>query len=185
MVKNLTTQIKAAHRYEVVNSAPAELAGRKFHFIGVGGIGNSGLAKLLIANEAKVSGSDQQSSAVTDQLRQMGAEVVIGHGAENIPDDVDTVVISAAIKESNPELECARKRGVKVLKYAEMLGELMNRYEAVAVAGTHGKSTTTAWLTFVLNQAGLDPNYIVGAEVPQLNDSSGTRFRQVFYCRGV
>lgn len=169
-----TTQIKAAHRYEVVEQAPIVLADKHFHFIGAGGIGNSGLAKLLLANGAIVSGSDQQASYVVDQLGELGAKVYVGHEAGNIDSSVETVVISAAVGEDNPELIEARGRGLQIYKYAEMLGELMSRYDGIAVAGTHGKSTTTAWLTFVLREAGLDPNYIVGADVAQLGDSSGT-----------
>ena len=166
---------KAAHRYEVVDSnSGLSLGGKKFHFIGAGGIGMSGLAQLLMKNNAIVTGSDQTASGITDRLCQMGADVKTGHRPGNLRRGTNAVVISAAIKEDNPELKLARKRKYKVYKYAQMLGELMNRYEGIAVAGTHGKSTTSGWLTYLLKQAGIDVNFIVGAEVSQMGSSSGT-----------
>jgi UDP-N-acetylmuramate--alanine ligase len=150
------------------------LAGKRFHFIGAGGIGMSGLAKVLLASKASVSGSDQMGSEVTDKLRKLGADIKVGHSADNIGEKLDAVVISAAVKEDNPELQKARAAGLKIYKYAEMLGELMNRYDGIAVAGTHGKSTTSGWLAFVLSRAGMKPNFIVGADVTQLGSNSGT-----------
>jgi len=174
-IKIQTRRIAAAHRYEVVGPrVDTALAGKRFHFIGAGGIGMSGLAKVLLANEAIVSGSDQVGSEATEKLRKLGADIRIGHGAANIGDGIDAVVISAAVREDNPELQKARSSGLKVYKYAEMLGELMNRYDGIAVSGTHGKSTTSGWLAFVLSQAGLGPNFIVGADVTQLGSNSGT-----------
>jgi len=149
------------------------VSGKKYHFIGIGGIGTSGLAKMLINNGALVSGSDMEDSVVVDNLRRLGAVVAIGHGAENVPSDADEVVISAAITAANPELARASELGLTIRKYAEMLGRLMDGYAGVAVAGTHGKSTTSAWLSYVLGQAGAEPNYIVGADIPQLGGSSG------------
>jgi UDP-N-acetylmuramate--alanine ligase len=147
--------------------------GIRFHFIGVGGIGMSGLAKLLIKNSGVVTGSDLTASSVTEKLCQSGADIKIGHNEKNLSKETDAVVISAAIKEDNPELKLARERGCKVYKYAQMLGELMNGYEGIAVAGTHGKSTTSGWLTYCLKEAGFDPNFIIGAEITQLDSSSG------------
>ena len=151
----------------------SELSGKKYHFIGAGGIGMSGLAKLLLKNGAIVSGSDQEHTRVTDSLIAMGATIDIGHTAENLPDPVDIVVTSAAIKESNPELAAARQAGAVVFKYAEMLGEMMDTYSGIAIAGTHGKSTTSGWLSVTMERAGKSPSFIVGAEVAQLSDSSG------------
>ena len=140
--------IKAAQRYEVVDARSGlSLAGRKFHFIGAGGIGMSGLAQLLMKNNATVTGSDQTASGVTEKLRQTGADIKIGHSPDNLSRATFAVVISAAIKEDNPELKLARKRRYKIYKYAQMLGQLMDRYEGIAVAGTHGKSTTSGWLS--------------------------------------
>lgn len=149
------------------------LKGRHYHFIGSGGIGMSGLAKLLLQNGAEVTGSDQEDSAVVRHLNELGARITIGHHGENIRLPVDTVVISAAIREENPELRAARAHGCKVVKYAQMLGELMDRYAGIAVCGTHGKSTTSGWLSHLLTLAGRRPSYIVGADIPQLKSSSG------------
>jgi UDP-N-acetylmuramate--alanine ligase len=167
-------KIKAVHRYKVIDTnSKLVLAGTRFHFIGAGGVGMSGLAQLLMKHNAVVAGSDQMSSGVVDGLCRMGADIKIGHNAENLSPDTDVVVISAAIKEENPELKLARKRGCKVYKYAQMLGELMNRYDGIAVSGTHGKSTTSGWLVYLLKQAGIDTNFIIGAGINQLSSSYG------------
>ena len=168
-------EVKAAHEYKVMdaNGKPS-VAGKRFHFIGAGGIGMSGLAKLLIKHKGIVVGSDQTATGVIDKLCQMGADIKIGHSDDNLNPETDAVVISAAIKESNPELKLARKRGCRVYKYAQMLGELMNCYDGIAISGTHGKSTTSGWLIYLLKQAGLDPSFIIGADITQLGSSSGT-----------
>lgn len=134
----------------------------------------SGLAKMMLANEANISGSDMINSEVSENLRKLGADIKIGHSPDNVPDDIDAVVISAAVDENNPELQKLRQSGLKVYKYAEMLGELMSRYDGIAIGGTHGKSTTSGWLTFVLERAGLEPNFIVGADITQFGTSSAT-----------
>ena len=149
------------------------VAGKKIHLIGAGGIGMSGLAALLMKNNAVVTGSDQTLTNVTQGLSQLGADIKIGHNTENLEPETDAVVISAAIREDNPELQIARQRGCIIYKYAEMLGELMSFYEGIAVSGTHGKSTTSGWLTYLLKQAGIDVNFIIGAEISQLGCSSG------------
>jgi len=150
-----------------------ELAGKHFHFIGAGGIGMSGLAKVLLKNEAIVTGSDQHRSRVTDTLRRLGADIKIGHLTEHLNGQTDAVIYSAAIKENNPELQMAGKRGCRIYKYAQMLGRLMSSYDGIAISGTHGKSTTCGWLVWCLKQAGFEPNYIVGADITQLGGSSG------------
>ncbi|MHC4437565.1 MAG: UDP-N-acetylmuramate--L-alanine ligase [Planctomycetota bacterium] len=157
-----------------------DLVGSRFHFIGAGGIGMSGLAQLLMNNEAVVGGSDQIQSEVVDSLCRMGADIKIGHRAENLSTETDAVVISAAIKDDNPELKEARERGYKVYKYADMLGELMDRYEGIAISGTHGKSTTSGWLIHLLKQAGMDSNFIIGAKINQLDSSSGVADSKYF-----
>jgi UDP-N-acetylmuramate--alanine ligase len=149
------------------------IAGKRFHFIGAGGIGMSGLAKLLLKNQAILTGSDQDATAFTERLCDLGADIRIGHNSENLDPRTDAVVISAAIKEENPELISARKRGFKVYRYAQMLGELMTSYDGIAISGTHGKSTTSGWLTTCIRQAGIDASFIVGADVAQLGGSSG------------
>jgi UDP-N-acetylmuramate--alanine ligase len=170
-----TFDAKAAYMYEVGGiSSPADVKGMRFHFIGVGGIGMSGLAKILIKNKAFVSGSDQSDNPVISKLQKLGADIKIGHKEHNFDERTDTVVISAAIREDNPELMLAKKRGCKIYKYAQMLGTLMNCYEGIAVSGTHGKSTTSGWLVYCLKQAGLDPNFIIGAEIIQSGSSSGS-----------
>ncbi len=151
----------------------ADLAGKRFHFIGAGGVGMSGLAKLLIKNKAVVTGSDRLASAAVDRLNALGAKITLGHNACNLDPSADAVVISAAITGDNPEFMTARANGVKIYKYAEMLGIMMDYYEGIAIAGTHGKSTTTGWLVHLMTQAGRNPNYIVGADILQLHGSSG------------
>jgi len=157
-----------------------EFAGKKFHFIGAGGVGMSGLSLLLMKNGAIVTGSDQVASNAVARLLLAGADIRIGHKAANLSPDTDAVVISAAIKENNPELIAAKQHGYSIYKYAEMLGELMNRYEGIAIAGTHGKSTTSGWLIYLLKQAGISPNYITGARISQLGSSSGGSDSRLF-----
>ena len=167
-------EIKAAHGHRAVDTASKlSVAGKRFHFIGAGGIGMSGLAKLLIKHKALITGSDQTASGVTDRLHQIGADIKIGHNANNLADETEAVVVSAAVDEDNPELKLAREKGLKIYKYAQMLGALMNCYDGIAVAGTHGKSTISGWLVYCLRQAGLEPNFIIGADITQLGSSSG------------
>lgn len=154
-------------------SVKLSFKGVRCHFVGIGGIGMSGLAKILLKNGAVVSGSDMSGSGVLDSLAKMGAKISIGHSAENITDDIEFVVISAAIRISNPEYTKADKLGLKIYKYAQMLGLVMDSYKGIAICGAHGKSTTSGWLSFLLSKAELSPNWIVGAEVSQLADSSG------------
>lgn len=156
------------------------VSGKKYHFIGIGGIGTSGLARILIKNGAAVTGSDMSDSPVIAQLRSLGATVTLGHSADNIPDDAQQVVISAAVTAGNPELAGASERGLPIYKYAEMLGKLFDSYTGIAVAGTHGKSTTSGWLSYVLEKCGQKPNYIVGADIPQLQGSSGVGNGKLF-----
>ena len=134
----------------------------------------SGAASVLMKLGALVSGSDQAESPILQELSADGATVCIGHDHLNVPHDVDLVVTSAAIPADNPELLAARARGTRMLKYATLLGEIMHCTTGVAVAGTHGKSTTTAFTAFVAREAGLDPSFIIGAGVPQLD---GGRFK--------
>lgn len=146
--------------------------GRRVHFIGIGGSGMRGLAALLLREGAIVSGSDRSPSSATDYLAGLGATVSAGHAAEHVPAEVDRVVATAAIGADNPELAAARRRGLPVTYYAGLLGEVMALRQGVAVAGTHGKSTTTALLAYMMTLAGLDPSYVVGGDVPQLGGGS-------------
>ncbi|MEN6575876.1 MAG: UDP-N-acetylmuramate--L-alanine ligase [Phycisphaerales bacterium] len=175
------TTIKAAHRYEVVDiMSRLKIAGVRYHFIGAGGVGMSGLARLLIGKKAIVTGSDQVEGAATKRLNGLGAHIHAGHSADNLDPATDVVVISAAIREDNPELQMARQRGCRVVKYAQFLGELMNHFNGIAVSGTHGKSTTSGWLVYCLRQVGLDANFVVGADILQLGGSSGCGNSDVF-----
>ncbi len=167
--------IKAAHRLQVVESTGdlLTLQGKRFHLIGIGGVGMSALARVLLRHGARVTGSDARGGTTVARLQALGATIGLGHAADHMAANTQIVVISAAIHEENPELCVARSRGLKVFKYAEMLGQVMSRYRGIAVAGTHGKSTTTAWLSYVLRRAGVDVSFVVGAGSPQLEGPSG------------
>lgn len=177
--------VKCAHQYFVpignknmAKKSPAE--NKKYHFIGIGGVGTSALAVVLMKEKAIVTGSDMQSSALTQRLSEHGAKVVIGHIAGNLPEKLDGVIISAAVKDDNPELLAARQRKITVYKYAQMLGQVLDRYKGIAVAGTHGKSTTAGWLVFVLKKLGIEPNFVIGADVLQFGSSSGIGSSDIF-----
>jgi UDP-N-acetylmuramate--alanine ligase len=133
------------------------------HFIGIGGISMSGLAHILIGRHFTVTGSDSKESELTDELIREGAKIAFPQAADNITDDIDVVVYTAAISESNPELAEARRRGLPLLTRAELLGQLMTNYRvAVNIAGTHGKTTTTSMVTQILLEADCDPTISVG-----------------------
>jgi len=173
--------VRAAHRYEVVETVSRpQVAGARFHFVGIGGVGMSGLAQFLLDKHAIVSGSDRTASAVTARLSHMGADIRIGHDEANVGDRTEAVVISAAIGEDNPELQRAREKGCRVVKYAQLLGEIMGHFEGIAIGGTHGKSTTSGWLVHCLKQAGVETNFIVGANISQLGVSAGTGDSEFF-----
>jgi len=139
---------------------------KKIHFIGIGGIGVSALAKLLVRRGIQVTGSDLRASSVTDDLEFEGQPVIFGHAAENVPEDCDLIIYSPAVTSENPERAAARERGIPELSYPEALGELSKEFRTIAVAGTNGKSTTTAMLGLILEEAGFDPTVIVGTKVP-------------------
>ncbi|TFB14004.1 UDP-N-acetylmuramate--L-alanine ligase [Candidatus Marinimicrobia bacterium MT.SAG.4] len=141
---------------------------KHLHFIGVGGIGMSGLAELLLNQGYTVSGSDMTDTDITRNLQKMGGTIFIGHSAENIG-SADVVVHSSAVKNDNPEIVAANEKGIPVIRRAEMLAELVRlKPYAVAVAGTHGKTTTTSIAGMVMTEAGLDPTIIVGGVVRSL-----------------
>src|SRR6478735_6854204 len=131
------------------------------HFIGIGGIGMSGIAEVLRNLGYRVQGSDQADGANVQRLRDKGIECFVGHKAENLG-GAEVVVVSTAIKKSNPELKAARERLLPVVRRAEMLGELMRFKQAVAIAGTHGKTTTTSMVAALLDAGGFDPTVING-----------------------
>ncbi|MDH5423649.1 MAG: UDP-N-acetylmuramate--L-alanine ligase [Gammaproteobacteria bacterium] len=136
----------------------------KVHFVGIGGAGMSGIAEVLTNLEYKVSGSDLNENVATKRLRDLGAVVAIGHAAENIQ-DCDVVVTSTAVNESNPEVIAAREKRIPIIPRAEMLAELMRFRYGIAVAGTHGKTTTTSLVASILGEAGLDPTYVIGGKL--------------------
>jgi len=145
---------------------------RKVHFVGIGGAGMSGIADVMNTLGYQVSGSDMASNAVTEQLKSSGVKVYHSHSTDNVS-DVDVVVTSTAIKSDNPEVEAAKAQRIPVVPRAEMLAELMRFSHGIAVAGTHGKTTTTSLVTCVLEQAGLDPTYVIGGKL----NSSATHAR--------
>jgi UDP-N-acetylmuramate--alanine ligase len=134
------------------------------HFVGIGGIGMSGIAEVLVNLGYRVQGSDAKRSRITDRLEKMGVEVFEGQRAENLG-DAEVVVISSAIKRGNPELEEARRRKLPVVRRAEMLAELMRLRSNVAVAGTHGKTTTTTMVATLLDKGGFDPTVVNGGVI--------------------
>ena len=138
---------------------------RRLHFVGAGGVGMSGIAEiLLLATPLEISGCDLARSDVTARLEKLGAKISIGHDPAHLA-QADLVVISSAVAESNPEVAAARERGIPVIRRAEMLGEIMRLKQGVAVAGTHGKTTTTSLTGMVLTEAGFDPTIVVGGQV--------------------
>ncbi len=137
---------------------------KKVHFIGIGGIGMSGIAEVLLNQGFEVTGSDLKDSPVIERLREIGGKVVIGHGADNLG-DADVAVMSSAVRQDNPEVAAARYRGIPVIPRAEMLGELMRMKWGIAVAGSHGKTTATSMIATVLSKAGFDPTAVIGGRL--------------------
>jgi len=141
----------------------------KVHFVGIGGSGMSGIARIMASRGTQVSGSDLNDSSTLNGLRSLGCKIHIGHNHENVS-DADLVIISSAIPANNPEVEAARNKGIPILERAAALAELMIGTRSVAVAGTHGKTTTTSMLTVALQHSGFDPSFAIGATV----SNSGT-----------
>ncbi|MDQ4078521.1 MAG: UDP-N-acetylmuramate--L-alanine ligase [Chloroflexota bacterium] len=152
---------------------------RHIHFVGIGGAGLSALAHVMLARGWQVSGSDRMRSARTTALEAEGATVYLGHSREWV-NGVDVVVVSSAIPADNPELLAARAAGIPVLKRDRWLAEMTRETDLIAVAGTHGKSTTSALVALMLTNAGLDPTAVVGAEVPQLGGNARTGNSRLF-----
>ena len=137
---------------------------RRVHFVGIGGIGMSGIAELLANLDYRVSGSDQRPSDTTERLRALGVDVRIGHAAANVG-EADVVVYSSAVRQDNPEVVEAVSRRIPVIPRAEMLAELMRLRFGIAVAGAHGKTSTTSMIALVLERAGLDPTAVIGGRL--------------------
>lgn len=146
------------------------------HFIGIGGAGMSGIAKILAQRGAAVAGSDAKESATAEALRALGATVHIGHAAEHLAEDATCVVVSSAIRADNPELAAAAERGIPVVHRSDALARLMDGLRPIAVAGTHGKTTTTSMLAVSLGALGLAPSYAIGGDLagPGTNAAHGS-----------
>jgi UDP-N-acetylmuramate--alanine ligase len=144
---------------------------KKVHLIGIGGIGMSGIARLLVAEGCKLSGSDLKASRLTDKLKGLGAEIFIGHSSLNVQ-EADSVIYSSAIKQDNPELMAARSAGIRLLSRAQALAELANQKKAIAVTGAHGKTTTSSLISHMLITCGLKPTVCVGGELISLNSNA-------------
>jgi UDP-N-acetylmuramate--alanine ligase len=145
---------------------------KKIHFVGIGGIGMSGIAEILVDQGFAVSGSDRASSEVTERLVSLGVSVYEGHRAENVTVDVDTVVYSSAVMLDNPEISEALRRKIPTVRRAEMLAEVMRLKYGIGIAGTHGKTTTTSMVSLVLMEGGLDPTVIVGGKLSGLGGTN-------------
>ncbi|MEP0821626.1 MAG: UDP-N-acetylmuramate--L-alanine ligase [Ignavibacterium sp.] len=145
---------------------------KKIHFVGIGGIGMSGIAEILLDQGFKVSGSDRALSEVTDRLKSLGAEIFEGHDAKNVGSDVDALVYSSAVTPDNPEVLEATRRKIPVIRRAEMLAEVMRLKYGIGIAGTHGKTTTTSMIGLVLLEGGLDPTVIVGGKLSGLGGTN-------------
>ena len=145
---------------------------KKIHFVGIGGAGMSPLARILLDLGYKVSGSDRADSPTVKMLRGRGAEVFIGHDESNVHNDLDAVVISSAIPQDNPEIAAAKKLNMKILHRSDINAALLNSKKGIAVAGAHGKTTTTSMIGFVLFNANVDPTIIIGGESADLGTSA-------------
>lgn len=146
--------------------------GIRIHFVGIGGIGMSGIAELLLNLGYRVSGSDRRQSDTTERLAGLGAQIRIGHAADHVPGDSHVVVVSSAVRGENPEVEEANRRKIPVIPRAEMLAELMRMKYGIAIAGTHGKTTTTSMVATVLAAAGWDPTAVVGGKLNSLGSNA-------------
>jgi UDP-N-acetylmuramate--alanine ligase len=142
------------------------------HFVGVGGAGMSGIAMVLANLGVRVAGSDLKASRYTRRLEEAGVTIMLGHRAENLG-DAALVVVSSAVPDGNPELRAARSAGLPVLRRAEMLARVMAMRRGIAVAGTHGKTTTSSMIVHVLRQSGLDPTFLVGGELNDIGSNAG------------
>lgn len=147
-------------------------SGQHVHFIGIGGAGMSGLARVLIDAGAIVTGSDSKPNEQTDELTVRGAKITFQQRGELIASDTALIVRTAAVRDDNPEFEFAQRLKIPTMKYAQLLGQVMSQRFGIAVGGTHGKSTTTAMLCYALLRCGVDPSFVVGGNVKQLGGGS-------------
>ncbi|WP_127793262.1 UDP-N-acetylmuramate--L-alanine ligase [Agromyces sp. LHK192] len=157
---------------------PADLG--NVHFVGIGGSGMSGIARLVLGDGHRVTGSDARESANIQALRALGARVAIGHAAEHLPDDVDTVVVTGALWQDNPEYQLALQRGVPVLHRSQALAALIGGRRLVSVAGAHGKTTSTGMIVTSLLGAGADPSFVNGGVIEELGVSAAAGNGELF-----
>jgi UDP-N-acetylmuramate--alanine ligase len=150
---------------------PARRAAGRVHLVGIGGTGLAGLARMYLDMGLHVSGSDVAATLALDELRGLGVTIYAGHDEAHVDSGVDRLVLSAAIPETNPECACARRLGIPVEKYADALARMVNDRQGIAVAGTHGKTTVTAWIAHLLRCAGRDAGYLVGGQPLDLESS--------------
>jgi len=156
---------RISHRYPEGNATSTAWSSRRLHFVGIGGAGMSGLALVCARLGATVSGSDRSDSSYMERLREAGLAPAVGHDAANLPEGAE-IVVSTAIGEDNPELALARERGLEPIHRGALLAELCAEKRLIAVAGTHGKTTTTAMIAWAMRAIGADPAFFVGGEVP-------------------
>ena len=144
---------------------------KNIHFVGIGGIGMSGIAEILAGRGKTVSGCDLKASSTTDFILGRGIPVTIGHDAEHL-EGIDAIVVTSAVKGQNSEIDAAIRRGVPVIKRKEMLGRIVNEKRAVGVSGTHGKTTTSAMISVILEEAGLDPTILIGGMLRNIGSNA-------------
>ncbi len=156
----MTDENKAAQRWDI----PEMRRIRRIHFIGIGGVGMCGIAEVLLNQGYDISGSDLRQSAATDRLTSLGAEIFLGHKADNVA-TVDVIVVSTAINRENPEIKYALENRIPIVRRAEMLAELMRYRHGIAIAGTHGKTTTTSLVASILAEGDKDPTFVIGGRL--------------------
>src|SRR5438552_12109030 len=180
VVRELRKESRSGPQQQVAGTPASRFTGRRVHFIGIGGCGMSGLARMLIDNGAIVSGSEPNLNPQTFELTARGATITRDQLGELLSRQTDLVVRTAAVSDSNLEYKAALRYGIETIKYAELLGQVMAERYGVAVAGTHGKSTTTAMIAYALSECGADPSFVVGGTVPQLGGGSRSGSSDLF-----
>jgi len=170
------TRTESPHNSAAPASNPAssqsQFTGKRVHFIGIGGCGMSGLARILVDSGAIITGSELKPNAQTIELNRVGVQISRSQMGELLSRQIDLVVRTAAVRDSNAEFQAAGRYGIRSIKYAELLGQVMAERFGVAIAGTHGKSTTTAMTAYAMLRCGADPSFVVGGTVPQLGGGS-------------
>src|SRR5690554_4747554 len=154
---------------------------KTIHFVGIGGVGMCGIAEVLLNQGYAISGSDLRTSPVTERLENMGAQIFIGHAGENVA-VADVVVYSSAVDKENPELVAAQNAGKPIIPRAEMLAELMRYRHAVAIAGTHGKTTTTSLVASIFEEAKLAPTFVIGGRLNSVGANAGLGQSRYLVC---